>query len=101
MYWFRMRGGGWVMARFKPSWFCRTLAQMHWTHFIIFGNRFALWGRSDTPPLARALVVEEIIHRAHAKGVLTDADRLNRRPKPLREEASLHEWIDKFPVPAV
>ena len=82
MYRFRMQGGGCNKALFKPSGFCRTLAEIHWTDSIIFGNRFAVWGWSDTPAVARAL--------------LADAERLNKLPKPLREEASLHEWIDKF-----
>ena len=36
------------------------------------------------------------MQRARAKSVLTDAERLNKLPKPLFEEASLHEWIDEF-----
>ena len=96
MYRYCMRGRGWDKALFKPNGLCRTLAEIHWTDSIIFGNRFAAWGWSDTPAVARALVVEEIVRRARAKGVLADAERLTKLPKPLREEASLHEWIDEF-----
>ena len=79
----RLQGAGWDKALHIPSGFCSILSETPWTDAIIVGDEFSIWGWAESPEIAQALVIDEVMARARAKGVVEDARSVKRVTKGL------------------
>ena len=94
----RIVGGCWDKMTHRQYGMCDILLEQHTLDSVLFGKKFALWGWGDTPAMARALALHEIISNARTAGVIQDAwDAGVCRKCFLTEEATLtwlqSEWL--------
>ena len=89
----RIVGGCWDKMTHRQYGMCDVLLEQHTFDSVLFGKKFALWGWGDTPAMARALALHEIISNARTAGVIQDAwDAGVCRKCFLTEEATM-TWL--------
>ena len=94
----RIVRGCWDKMTHRQYGMCDVLLEQHTLDSVLFGKKFALWGWGDTPAMARALALHEIISNARTAGAIQDAwDAGVCRKCFLTEEATLtwlqSEWL--------